>query len=371
MNSKESRYLVSPEAHPARRRRDPNYRGRLAQLLRQLRVLLFEHGTVAALCQRAVSAKTRKDRRLVLRRMLIDLHRDGWKLCHLKNFRQRHVLAALQRWARLGIQSSTAATYVSHLRTFVRWLGKVELLVVVDRFCAEHPHFTARRSATERDKSERAVGIDAREILIPAAQTGNFNFAIQLELIMTFGLRVREAWLFRPHLAGGSEHVHVAWGTKGGRPRTLPAPMTPIQKMVLQRAQALVRYESGSMIPPGYRLDEWSRHFYGLCRTIGLTKAAMGITAHSLRHGVLLNFFEEMAGRAAPVRQPGAPGHDPERERSARELVAQHAGHTRPQVTSAYLGKVSRLSRTSPALEEIAAAPSSPVACPPDSETKH
>jgi len=131
-----------------------------------------------------------------------------------------------------------------------------------------------------------AAPIDARDILIPAALTGDLHFAIQLELIITFGLSAREAWLFRPHLIGKSG--------RDGKSRTLAPTLTPIQMFVLQRARNLVKNVSGSMIPADYRLDQWAQHFYGLCRTIGLTSAAMGVTAQGLRQGVLLNFLEEM-----------------------------------------------------------------------------
>lgn len=95
-------------------------------------------------------------------------------------------------------------------------------------------------------RAKLAKPIDARDILIPAALTGDLHFAIQLELIMTFGLGAREAWLFRPHLIGKSG--------RDGSSNTLAPPLTAIQMFVLQRARNLVKKERGSMIPTDYRL---------------------------------------------------------------------------------------------------------------------
>ncbi len=334
--SRESRRYVRLREH---RRDKHHYRGRLGELLKELRTLLFHHGNESAYNERVVSAKTRRDRRLVMRGMLIALHRSEFKLCHLKNFRGKHVLAIIRHWTELGIMASTMATYVAHLRTFVRWIDKPDLMLVIDRYCAERPELTRRQTATDTDKSERAVCIDAAEIIRRAEQIGDEHFLCQMLLITSLGLRVREAWLFRPHLAGVSGHLHIAWGTKGGRPRTLPAPVTPEQASVLERARALVEFAAGSMIPPQYqRVDQWARRFYRLCRKIGLTRSGLGITPHSLRHGVLLDLFEQVAGEPAPVRGAGERTLDPGEERAAREIVAQAAGHSRVSVTSAYLG---------------------------------
>ena len=160
-------------------RRGAGYRGRLGQLLRELRVLFHRCASVAASRERSVSGKTRRERRVVMKRMLVDLYRGGYQLCHLDNFRAKHAVAILQRWTELGHASSTMATYVSHLRTFVAWLGKRELLPIIDRYCAEHPGLTRRRTATDRDKSERGAGVDYREIFRRAVATGDQYFVHQ------------------------------------------------------------------------------------------------------------------------------------------------------------------------------------------------
>jgi integrase len=321
-------------------RHGPGYRGRLGQLLRELRALTYRYGSVAISCERAISAKTRQDRRSVMKHMLVDMYRRGLQLCHVDNFKAKHAIDILEHWTAQGLASSTMATYVSHLRTFVVWIGKRELLTVIDRYCSEHPGLTRRQAATDRDRSERGVGVEFVEIYRRATELGNEHYACQLLLIAAFGLRVREAWLLRPHLATDSAgRVSVGWGTKGGRPRELPVPPTETQRLALDRARALVSDRCGSMVPPGYaRLEDWSREFYRLSREIGLTKDQLGATAHSLRHGFLLDFYRELAGVQPPVRSSADPPSSPAHDRAVRKVIAESAGHSRPQVSSAYLG---------------------------------
>lgn len=328
-----------PKRSDARPRHGARYRGPLATLLRELRAMLFRYGSVRSFCEKAVSGKTRKDRRLVMTQMLVNLYRGGYRICHIENIKGKHVRAIIQRWVDQGIAKSTMATYVSHLRIFLGWLERPQLLAVVDQFRAEHPGLTQRKSATDRDKSERGANVDFELIYRRATETGDEYFVCQLLLIATLGLRVREAWLFRPHLSVHSSRVSVHWGTKGGRPRDLPTPISPLQQWAIDRACALVSDKCGSMIPPGFaQMKQWSRKFYRLCGRIGLTRHQLRVTPHSLRHGVLLNLYEHLAGVPAPVRGGPDSVFPPARERDARQIVAEFAGHSRAQVSSAYLG---------------------------------
>lgn len=168
--------------------------------------------------------------------------------------------------------------------------------------------------------------------------------ACQLLLIAVFGLRSREAWLFRPHLAtNDAGQITITKGTKGGRPRTLPLRMTPEQSAALEEAKKLVQTPSESMIPRGYTLKQWDWHYYRVCRKIGLTREGyFKVTPHSLRHGVLLDIYEALTGVPAPVRGGSSGTLDRHEDRAAREIVAEFAGHSRPSVSAAYVGGVRR-----------------------------
>jgi site-specific recombinase XerC len=286
-----------------------------------------------------VGSKTRRERRIVLERALRDLHSAGFELQRLKNLQAKHIRHVIEHWQARGLQSSSLASYCSHLRVLCRWLGKPQLILVLDGYVAARPRLTRRRTATDRDRSERAVGVDFPTLLNRALSLDQ-RFAAQLALIAAFGLRSQEAWLFRPHLAEHGRQVRVLWGTKGGRPRLLPLPLTPEQKAVLEWAKQFAATPAESMIPPGWSVQRWRWRYYRLCKKIGLTRRALAVTPHSLRHGVLLDLYEALTGSPAPARGGELAQTDPQADAAARQVVAENAGHSRPQVSSAYLGPV-------------------------------
>jgi len=63
-----------------------------------------------------------------------------------------------------------------------------------------------------------------------------------------------------------------------------------------------------------------------------------GVTAHGLRHEVLIGHYEALAGTPPPVR--GGQMVPPELDRQARQSVSRLAGHARIRASGAYLGAV-------------------------------
>ena len=293
-----------------------------------------------------VGAKTQRDRRIVIERALRDLYARGLEVRRMRNFRGKHVRCVIEEWCRRGHKPSTLATYISHLRTLCRWLKKPELVWLVNEIVAAEPHLTRRHVATTRDRSERGAGANCEEIF-SRARALDERFACQLALIVAFALRAQESWLFRPHLAVEGGVISIRWGTKGGRPRTLPLALTEEQRAVLEWARTLAASRADSMIPPGWRLERWRRRFYRLCARVGLTGKATGATPHSFRHGALLDLYEWLTGRPAPARGGDLARSDPHADQAARKVVAEEAGHGRISVASAYLGPIRSVRSTS------------------------
>ena len=263
-----------------------------------------------------VGEKTKVERRTVLERALRDLVTSGMQLRLIRNLKAKHVLWILDAWRSRGLQASTMATYVSHLRVLCSWLNNPGLVDVIDRYVRSDPSLTWRRLVSNRDRSERGAGIDKDEILRLAA-TLDERFACQLRLIMTLGLRSQEAWLLRPHLAERQGHVCVNWGTKGGRPRTLPLTTTE-QRVALEIARSFARTAGESTIPRGWTVQRWRHRYYWLLRKLGMTRAMLGVTPHSLRHGVLMDHFETLTGVPAPAPGGDLRNRDPFADRAAR-----------------------------------------------------
>ncbi len=284
-----------------------------------------------------VGMKTRRERRVFWERVARDLHAEGYELRRPENLSGKHLRALWSIWLRRELQPATLATYASHLRTGLGWLGKDQLQRMLDRLVSERPDLTHRQRATTRDRSAQGAGVQFDAVLA-RAKGEDEHFACQLALIQAFGLRSQEAWLFRPHLAEEGGRIHANWGTKGGRPRVLPGPITAEQRVVLTWAKSLALTRAESMIPRGFTVQRWRRRYYHLCSKIGLTRRELTVTPHSLRHGVLLDRYEQLAGVPAAVRGGTLAQEDPAADRAVRTVVAEMAGHSRPAISAAYLG---------------------------------
>lgn len=69
---------------------------------------------------------------------------------------------------------------------------------------------------------------------------------------------------------------------------------------------------------------------------VGITRKLAGTSGHGLRKQRAAESYEAKAGVPPPVRGGIAP--DRETDRAAREAVARLLGHSRSQITNAYLG---------------------------------
>lgn len=282
--------------------------------------------------------KTRRERRIVIESALRELHAGGMKLRRLKNFRAKHVRYIIRAWQARSLRPSTLSTYISHLRTLCLWLDKPQLVSLIDDYVAAQPDIVRRRTVAQEDRSERGLKVSVREVM-QAALALDPRFAAQLALIIAFGLRSEEAWLFRPHLALRSDgSLQVLWGTKGGRPRILPLALAQAHLAVLAWAGTFAQTRSESMIPRGWTVQRWRRRYYRLCAKIGLTRGQRGVTPHSFRHGVLLDLYEWLTGVPAAARGGTLARDNPAADRAAREIVSAVAGHAEIHITSTYLG---------------------------------
>ncbi len=145
----------------------------------------------------------------------------------------------------------------------------------------------------------------------------------------------------------------MRYGTKGGRPRGIPV-QTPEQDALLQRD--LQSVAPGQYVgAPGRTATQNANRFYNVLRRFGITKAALGVTAHGLRHQHANDRYEELTGEPSPVR--GGAGNG-EGDATARLAVASELGHGRIAISDAYLGKSQAHARaTAPVAADEAVTP--------------
>jgi integrase len=236
-------------------------------------------------------------------------------------------------------------TELSHLRTLATWLGKPGLVLPAESYVDDPARVTRRQIATA-DKSWPAHGVDP-DRAIEAIAAHDPWVGAQLRLARAFGLRIKEAVMIQPRLAerpagdagdpsgfvGGN--LEVARGTKGGRLRQVPID-TPAKRAALEAAKALLTSDAQFLANPTRSLVQNLDRLTNVMKKFGLTRKALGVTPHGLRHEYAGDRYEALAGVPAPVR--GGPPPDPSADEQARRRVAEELGHSRPQILATYCG---------------------------------
>jgi site-specific recombinase XerC len=299
-----------------------------------LAAVLKEHngrksgGSVSAYATQAKRAET-------LYSAFSELRELGFKLENVREFRGRHMKTLGQLWESKGQAPSTIQNKISTLRVFSEWIGKSGMIESTEHYVS-NPEAARRSSINKTDKSWSQQGVD-RAALIAQVAARDPRIAIQLELQHGFGLRPRESWQLRPHLADKGSYLQIIHGTKGGRDRVV-AIDTPEKRALIDRAKTFAATRSSSMGDPRKTLAQVKNHYYDVVRDCGIKrKGGLMITSHGLRHEKVNDDYERKTGVASPVRG-GAPV-DREIDRAARLEIAEELGHSRESITTHYLGR--------------------------------
>lgn len=301
--------------------------------------LLKEHNSLDAEGRSVVSDATQEARAQVLRQAITTLHEMGFHLVNPENFGERHVHALVRRWEAQGLSAATLQWRLSVLRIFAKWIGKDGMVRDAEVYLID-PSRAKRKYVAEKKKTWSARGVDIEAKILEVAKDDPV-VAVQLLTMLAFALRAREAWCLCPYLADHKAYLAVNVGTKGDRDRTVPVE-TDGQRAVLDILKQYATSLSGSTIPRRYRLKGWKKHFYDVCRDHGISREE-GIVPHGLRHEAANELHRKLCLELAQKYSVSAQVVDAEegvvqQEDLARRIVAEHLGHSRPQITNCYLG---------------------------------
>jgi site-specific recombinase XerC len=302
----------------------------------ELMSLLEEHGRKATRQNKIVSHETfdvRKDHLLLVLRELRGL---GYKLESVYNLKQKHVSALAKAWEKSGLSASTIANRISSVRALSLWIGKPGMIQKAADY-VQNPGTVQRMQATTEDKSWSAAGVDI-DAMTGLVEQYDRRVGLMVRLMKAFGLRKKEAAMFRPWKADLGLAIRVRDGTKGGRERVVPIE-TDEQRAVLAQAKIQAPRANDHIGYPDLNLEQSLRRVNYVFEKFGLTKRGLGVTAHGLRHEHLNNLYEAITGVPSPVRSNSVTGNiDRHLHDVARARVSQEAGHNRLNISDAYIG---------------------------------
>lgn len=324
------------------------------EFMDELVAYMKKQGTRAAHGRgKVVGFETRKARYHTLQQGFKELKAMGFRLPSPTSLQEKHVKALALSWEAAGLSAATISSRLSVFRVFAEWIGKPRMVKRAEDYVA-NPNNARRSLVAKTDKSWSAKDVDADALIAHVSQFDPY-VGIQLKLAKAFGMRKSETVMFKPLQHVDLEHgvITIRDGTKGGRERTAPI-KTDEQKLVIEECLSRVSRPSQSLSHPDHNLAQAKRRFNYVCERFGITKKALGVTAHGLRVQNLNDMYEELTGMPSPVRNYGNVTlaisqieHD-----LARALVSQHAGHSRVSITNAYIGSGRAIRNGRPAIED-------------------
>lgn len=310
----------------------------------QLLDLVATHANRHARKKKIVSDETQQKRKQQLMQCFTELRGLGYRIEDVTNLRETHVRALVKHWEETGKSASTIQNRLTTLRVFSSWIGKHGMVREAEHYASSRES-VRRQSSARYDKSWSARAIDAMSLIEHVCAEDPY-VGIQLKLALAFGLRRKEAVMFKPfrNHVGQAVLLDAQSGTKGGKARVIPI-TDEMQLAILNEAKHIAKYAEGHVGDPNRSLQQNLRRFYLITGKFGITRKDLGVTAHGLRHQFLNDYYERITGRPSPVRadllqHPTGPAIAPLDgiDKLAQIQTSAVAGHVRPQIVTAYTG---------------------------------
>lgn len=305
---------------------------------------------------RPVSELTRDKYADVLMKSLDDLKAERAMVRNLGELGKPHVLRLIGAWIRDNQSAGTIQNKVSILRRYFTFVGRENLIprgpqlnewLEANGLTPPDPRSIVARTSKAWDQND----VDVFDVLKKVASDCPVT-AMQLEMQVAFGLRVRESIQIIPGVADRGTVLSVVWGTKGGRPREVSFDPEEVlsgwQRDVLERAKVMAsQNRKGTLSIQGKSLAQSKAHFYYVVRKCGISRDGLGVTAHGLRHQFAARRYQQLTGFGAPVtaNAPKMSAAVLQAEREALGGVSLVMGHFRSNITHSYTGSFRMLTK--------------------------
>ncbi len=312
---------------------------------KELAKLIDDNNDRHASRDKTIGSRTKESRTELLYQAFTVLRDElGCKVDNPRNFKEHHYKRLLDYWLEKGLSASTIQSRTSTLRVFCSWIGKANMIKPVEDY-VEDPSRVRRVQVAQVDKSWSTNGVSFEEKL-KLVEDYDQKAGAQLRMIKAFGLRRREAVMFMPivamRLGEESQSITVEFGTKGGRPRSIPIDSEE-KRAALAHACSISKLTNGHIGWEDISLKQAVKRFANIMQKFGITKKKSGVTAHGLRSEYMNDVYEDITGQPSPVRGGKKEVIEPELELIARTRIALDAGHVRTGITNAYIGSHNKI----------------------------
>lgn len=269
------------------------------------------------------SRATQYARKKIVMQFAQNVQASGARNKRVSNLKQRDFARAIQGWKKDNVSDATLRNRLTALRWVAEKIGKPHLVARDNEALGLSP-----RSGTARQSKARVL-VDQT-----LSRVTHDHVRQSLQLQAAFGLRRAEAMKIQPAWADrGDKLVLKASWTKGGRPREIPI-RTPEQRAILNAARAFAG--NGSLIPPTKSYREHVNTWETQTKQAGLSKT------HG-RHAYAQNRYIDLTSRKPPVlggmRTKDLSPNLRSEDQQARLQIARELGHSRIDITNAYLGR--------------------------------
>jgi len=281
--------------------------------------------------------------------MIDELRTERAAIRNLSEFGKPHAVRLTAAWVRDGLSSGTIQNKISYMRRFLTFVGKENL---IPRGAKLKAWMTAngiqppesRTIVARTSKAWDQHDVDVFEILKKVAAECQLT-AIQLEMQVAFGLRMKESISIIPRADDRGNVLSVSRGTKGGLHRDVrfddDLGVAAWQRDVLERAKLMAdQNKKGTLSLQGKSLEQSRDRFYYIVRKYGISRSGLGVTAHGLRHQFAARRYQQLTGFGAPVtaHAPKMSAAVLQAERQVLGKVSVVMGHFRSNITQSYTG---------------------------------
>lgn len=264
----------------------------------------------------------------------------GFKIEDPANLKSKHVDALVANMIEEGLSNSTIQNRLSALRVLCNWLGKKGVVKPTAAYATEENNLK-RSGITSIDKSWSASDVDINEVIEKAIEL-DYVVGIQLIVMASFGLRVRETLMLDIWASHRGDQLFLTQGTKGGLGRAITIETDEQRSAIaIAKAFAQTRPHVHGLGWPGKSLKQALNHTHYILKKLGLTKKEFGVTAHGLRHEFCHSLM--ISRGLLPAVKGGEATQMEKADRKAVEIYASRSlGHSRAGITAAYAGSFFR-----------------------------